>query len=441
MDVLIKAAQLLVSLTIIVLVHELGHFVFAKLFKMRVDRFFIFFHPWFAIYRKKIGETEFGIGWLPLGGYAKIAGMIDESMDKDQMKKPPEPWEFRSKPSWQRFLVMVGGVLFNFITAIIIFASVLFAWGEQYLPTNNLKYGIAADSLAEEIGLRDGDKIVSLDGQEIENFRMVIHDLIVNRHETIQVRRNGEVKNIYVPDDIISELLESPNFITPRFPFIVGDFTDESVAKKAGLQPGDSIVGFNGMNLPFFDAFADSVTRHAGEEITLQFYRDGGKMERTLTLPESGKIGVYPVGDASRFFELETHDYSFFAAIPAGLTKGYQTLVSYLKQLKLILTPGTKAYKSVGSFIRIGSIFPGQWDWQSFWSLTALLSIILGIMNLLPIPALDGGHVLFILFEMITGRKPGDKFLEYAQIAGMIILLGLMILAFGNDLRNFVFNG
>jgi regulator of sigma E protease len=436
MKILIQASQFLLSLSILVLLHEFGHFIFAKIFKTRVEKFYIFFNPWFSLFKRKVGETEFGIGWLPLGGYVKISGMIDESLDREQLKQPPQPWEFRSKPAWQRLCIMVGGVLVNFLLALFLYAVILYTWGEQYLPTKNVKYGIECDSLAMSIGLRNGDKIISLDNKEVERFNMVLHDLIVDKTSSIQVERDGQILDIPVPEEIIAPLLKSTGFITVRIPFIVDDFTKESTAPAAGIQKEDQIIGINDKNIMFFDQFRTELSKYKNSTVQVKVLRGNEKLAFPVKVNEMGKIGIYPVGDLSRFFELKNIEYSFLAAIPAGISKGYSTMVSYLKQLKLLFRPKAKAYESLGGFIKIGSFFPEVWDWQSFWNLTALLSIILAIMNILPIPALDGGHVLFILYEMITGRKPGDKFLEYSQIAGMLLLLAILLYANGNDVIN-----
>ncbi len=433
MNVLIQILQFLLSLSILVLLHEFGHFAFARIFKTRVEKFYIFFNPWFSLFKRKIGETEYGIGWLPLGGYVKISGMIDESMDREQMKQPPQPWEFRSKPAWQRLLIMTGGVIVNFLLGLFIYASVLYVWGEQYLPTRNVRYGIMCDSLALSMGLKNGDKIVSLDHHEVERFNMVMHDLIVNKTQSIQVERDGKIVDIPVPEEIIGPLLKSTGFITTRIPFIVDDFTRESNAPAAGIKKEDQIIGINEKDIKFFDEFKDELSKYKNNTVQVKVLRGNEKLSFPVRVNEMGLVGIYPAGDLSRFFELEKIQYSFFSAIPAGIEKGYSTMVSYLKQLKLLFRPKVKAYESLGGFIKIGSFFPEVWDWQSFWNLTALLSIILAIMNILPIPALDGGHVLFLLYEIVTGRKPGDKFLEYAQIAGMIFLLALLLYANGND--------
>ncbi|MEE9463429.1 MAG: RIP metalloprotease RseP [Bacteroidales bacterium] len=433
MSVIIQIAQFLLSLSILVFLHELGHFAFAKLFRTRVEKFYIFFNPWFSLFKKKIGDTEYGIGWLPLGGYVKISGMIDESMDKEQMKKPPQPWEFRSKPSYQRLLIMVGGVLVNFLLALFIYSTTLYVWGEQYLPTKNVKYGIMCDSVALDIGLRNGDKILTVDHVEIENFNKIFHDVVVNSARSIQVERDGQEVDIPILAEHIAPLLKSEVFIATRIPFIVDDFSKDSPARTAGILVNDKVVALNDMEIEFFDEFRTQMSDLKGQEIAVRVLRGGESITYTFKATDDGKIGVWPVGDLSRFFELQEVEYSFFQAIPAGISKGFGNAISYLKQLRLIFTPKTKAYESLGGFIKIGSFFPKVWNWQIFWEMTALLSIILAIMNLLPIPALDGGHVMFLLYEIVSGRKPGDKFMEYAQIAGMLLLLALLLYANGND--------
>lgn len=443
MTVLIKILQFLLSLSIIVIVHEFGHFLFAKLFKTRVEKFYLFFDPWFSLFKKKIGETEYGIGWLPLGGYVKISGMIDESMDKEQMKQPPQPWEFRSKPAGQRLLIMTAGVIFNFISALIIYVGVLYAWGETYLPTANVKYGIVTDSAGYSIGLRNGDMIVSVDNIKIENFNEIAADIILNDRETIQVERNGEIISLPIPVEFIARMLKGEGRLEPRTPFrpyVVSGFAKESPAKLAGVVEGDELTGIDGNDFQWFDEFQAYLSRNRGKEVTVNAIRDGNRVDIPVVLSENGTLGVGSSRTYAQIFELKTVNYGFLASIPAGITKGFKTIGDYVKQFRVIFSKHTKAYESLGGFITIGSIFPGVWDWQSFWNLTALLSIILAVMNILPIPALDGGHVMFLLYEVITGRKPSDKFLEYAQITGMLILLGLLILANGNDIMRLIRN-
>jgi regulator of sigma E protease len=456
MEILIKALQLIMSLSILIIIHEFGHFFPSVLFKTRVEKFFLFFDAWFSIVKfrningkwrvwffaknKKGSEletkvTEFGIGWLPLGGYCKISGMIDESMDKEQMKQPPQPWEFRSKPSWQRLIIMLGGVTMNVILAIVIYIIMLAAWGEEYLPTKNVKYGITCDSLALEMGLKNGDKIISVDSNEVENFFKIPAEIILENAKSVQVIRDSQPMNIIIPDNFLSKMInhKSPDFIGIRFPFDIGDFTKDSPAKNAGLKVDDKIIGLNGMWMNYHDEFRTELIKHKNEVVEVAALRN---RKDTVIVPvkvsEDGLIGVQ-TKDQRSYFELKKQDYTILEAIPAGAVKAYKAFGSYLKQLKLIFSPETKAYESIGGFITIGKIFPAEWDWMSFWNLTAFLSIILAIMNVLPIPALDGGHVLFLLYEIITRRKPSEKFMEYSQYVGMIFLLGLLLLANGND--------
>jgi regulator of sigma E protease len=435
MEILIKAAQLLLSLSILVIFHEFGHFIAAKIFKTRVEKFYLFFNPWFSLFKFKKGETEYGVGWLPLGGYVKISGMIDESMDKEQMGQPPQPHEFRSKPSWQRLIIMIGGVTVNILLAIAIYIGLLWVWGEQYLPTSEVKYGIVADSVAEQMGLRDGDKILTIDNEYVEDFYKIPGKIILDNAKTIQVIRDEEPYTVNIPEGFIARLLkhQSTEFINPRVPFIVDKFTKDSPAENAGLKPGDRVIGINDSILPYFDQYKQVQEKYAGEEISLKVIRGIDTMSFAVQLDETAKIGAFLV-DPYKIFKIKEHEYTLISAIPAGFTRTWKQVGSYLKQLKLLFLPEVKAYESVGGFISIGNIFPAQWDWLSFWSLTAFLSIMLGILNLLPIPALDGGHVLFLLYEIVTGRKPSDKFLEYAQIVGMVLLFGLLILANGNDI-------
>jgi len=442
MTILIKILQFVMSLSILVLIHELGHFVFARLFKTRVEKFYLFFDPWFSLFKFKKGETEYGIGWLPLGGYCKISGMIDESMDKEQMKLPPQPYEFRSKTSWQRLLIMTGGVVFNFILAMLIYVLVLFAWGETYLPTANVKYGIATDSVGYAIGLRNGDKILTIDNQHVENFLQITLDIVLNNRKTIQVERDGKVLNIEIPKEYIPQMLKGKGQINYRIPFrplVIKTFLKESPAKSSGVLLGDELTGIDSIQFKYSDEFQKYLLENRSRPLVLNLLRKG-KMENVIVKPtEAGLLGIsYSGNSLDEIFDLKTLKYGFLQSIPAGLDKGFKTISDYLKQFKLIFSKHSKAYESLGGFITIGNIFPGVWDWRSFWNLTAFLSIILAVMNILPIPALDGGHVMFLLFEVVTGRKPSDKFLEYAQIAGMILLLSLLIFANGNDILRLI---
>ncbi len=434
MEILVKAVQLILSLSILVMVHELGHFFFARLFKTRVEKFYLFFNPYFSLFKKKIGDTEWGIGWLPLGGYVKISGMIDESMDKEQMKLPAQPHEFRSKTTWQRLLIMLGGIIVNVVFAFLVYSMILFAWGEQYLPTSEAKYGISVDSTGTRMGLMNGDKIISVDGKVIENFRKINHDILVNEAKTIEIDRNGENKVITIPDGIRSELIKSPGFIEVRIPFEILDFAKESVGKNAGLKAGDKIVGINHQPIHFYDEVRANLRLLKNKDIVITALRGKDSVDISLKVPENALLGIAVNPDLEKYFKLKKIEYGFFESFPAGFTKTFSMLDSYIKQFKLLFSPETKAYESLGGFIKIGSFFPGVWDWYSFWTMTAFLSIILAFMNLLPIPALDGGHVLFLLYEIVTRRKPNEKFMEYAQIGGMIIIFALLLFANGNDI-------
>jgi len=433
MVILIKAAQLLLSLSLLVIVHEFGHFIFARIFKTRVEKFYLFFNPWFSLFKMKKGDTEYGIGWLPLGGYVKIAGMIDESMDKEAMKLPPQPWEFRSKPSGQRLLIMLGGVLFNVLLAFFIYSMTLMAWGDKYLPTQNLKYGIICDTLALNMGLQHGDKILTVDNKTVEDFHDVVPKLIYDGAKTIQIDRAGQKLDINIPADFVKQYIQKKSFIYFAYPFVISDFNKGYPAKDAGLQVNDRIVGINGKDLPYFDQFVMEIKSFAGDSVIINVDRNGEKLAFPLLVPKDGRIGAFAT-DPKSFFEMKEVKYGFFASFPAGVKKGVQTIKSYLKDLKLIFSPDTKAYESLGGFIAIGKIFPSVWNWQVFWNMTAFLSIMLAVLNILPIPALDGGHVFFLGFEIITGKKPNERFMEIAQIVGMILLLALVLYANGNDI-------
>ena len=437
MDViLIKAAQLLLSLSLLVIIHEFGHFMFARIFKTRVEKFYLFFDPWFSLFKVKKGDTEYGIGWLPLGGYVKISGMIDESMDKEAMKLPPQPHEFRAKTTWQRLLIMIGGVLMNFILAFILYIAILYAWGEQYLPNENVKYGIEVNAVGEQIGLQNGDKILSVGNQKVENFQKIIPTLILDNAKDIQVERNGQKVNVEISDSDVALLIKSKESMSFRIPFDykVGKVSKNSAAQEAGLKPGDQIVGMNDQKYEFNDQFKTTLSDSIGKTVALNVVRHNQALTVPLTIPETGLLGIQLDMDLSKMFEFKTIRYGLIESIPAGINRGITTIKDYLKQFRLIFSSKTKGYESLGGFIAIGNIFPGAWDWHSFWNMTAFLSIILAVMNLLPIPALDGGHVMFLLYEMVTGRKPGDKFMEYAQIAGMVLLLTLVLYANGNDI-------
>jgi regulator of sigma E protease len=434
--ILIKAAQLILSLSILVVLHEFGHFMFARLFKTRVEKFYLFFDPWFSLFKVKKGDTEYGVGWLPLGGYVKISGMIDESMDKEAMKQPPKPWEFRSKPAWQRLLIMLGGVMMNFLFAMIIYIGVLYAWGETYLPTDNVPFGIEVNEVGKEIGFQNGDKIISVEGNHVENFMKIIPTIVLDDARTVQVQRDGKIINIEISDADLAMLLKSKEVMTWRKPFDiqVGNIVNDSPADEAGLQKGDVFVSIDGKQFEYYDQFADYLNSKKNETVTLTLLRDGNELTQPISVTDEGKLGFYPVFSNPEIFQLATINYGLLESIPAGINRGVQITKDYLKQFKLFFRPETKAYESLGGFATIGNIFPATWDWESFWTMTAFISIILAIMNLLPIPALDGGHVMFLGFEMISGRKPGEKFMEYAQVAGMVLLLALVLYANANDI-------
>lgn len=433
MEILIKTIQFLFAISILVIFHELGHFVAARIFKTRVEKFYLFFNPWFSLFKFKLGDTEYGMGWLPLGGYVKISGMIDESMDKEQMKQPPQPWEFRSKPAWQRLIIMLAGVIVNLLLAVAIYIGMLTVWGYDYLPTNEVKYGITVDSLGYEMGLRNGDKIISVDHIVVESFTDIPKTIILEEATSIQVIRDEEPVDVLIPEGLIAKLIKHkrPDFISVRIPFVVGAFTSDSKGKTAGILIDDQVIGINDSLMTFFDQFREEVQLHKNEMIRISLLRDGDTLVVPVEVPVGGLLGIYhkPPVDFLTFHEKK---YNIITAIPAGFVRAYEGTGNYLKSIKLLFSQ-EKAYESVGGFIAIGNFFPAIWDWQAFWSMTAFLSIMLAVLNVLPIPALDGGHVIFLLYEIIFRRKPSDKFLEYAQVAGMIILFGILIWANAND--------
>jgi len=441
----LKAAQLLLSLSILVLLHEFGHYITAKWFKCRVEKFYLFFDPWFSLFKKKIGETEYGIGWLPLGGYVKISGMVDESMDKEQLKLPPQPYEFRSKPAWQRLIIMIGGVTVNILLAFLIYAMILVVWGEKKVPVESLKYGIAFnDPIFKQLGFKNGDKILAVDGKPVDDYGEVLKKvLVVDSHVTVE--REGKKVQLPMPVNLIGELIEKRKksegpMISPRVPVLVMNVPDTGLAYKAGLRKGDQIIGIDSTTTFFYDEFQKAMEkRKKGSSVSLMVKRNNDTLTLASSLPEEGKIGFNAPATPEQFDSLGIYKYNIkkygvLAALPAGVKKAGVELKFYIDQFKKILSPSTGAYKGVGGFKAMGSVFSGySWDWEHFWTITAFFSIVLAFMNLLPIPALDGGHVLFTLVEMITGRKPSDKFLEYAQIVGMVFLLALMLYANGND--------
>ena len=399
MEILIKASQLILSLSILIILHELGHFIPAKLFKTKVEKFYLFFDWKFSLWKYKRGETEYGIGWIPLGGYVKIAGMIDESMDKEQMKLPPQPWEFRSKPAWQRLIIMIGGVTVNVLLAIAIYIGILFYYGEEVLPTANLTYGVSCDSLALEMGLKNGDKIVSVEGKEVESFKKVSLEIIMNEARTVQVMRDGKLENIVIPAGFVGKLIKQPNdFILPRFPFVIEDFGEDSPAKAAGILVNDKIIGINDTKMEYFDEFRTAIQKHKNQTVNVKVLRNGAELSLPVKVNAQGFIGVIPKS-LDHFLKIEEKKYTFFEAIPAGTKKAFTTVSDYVGQFKLIFNSEVQGYKQLGGFITFGKVFAPEWDWMRFWNLTAFFSVALAVMNLLPIPALDGGHVLFLLVE------------------------------------------
>ena len=434
----IKAGQFILSFSILIVLHELGHFLPAKWFKCRVEKFYLFFNPWFSLFKKQKGETEYGIGWIPLGGYVKISGMIDESMDKEQMKQPPQPHEFRSKPAWQRLIIMLGGVTVNIILAIFIFIMILWVWGKEYLPPEKATYGITADSLSQTAGLRDGDIVLKVGDRPLEDIFRLRSEIILNEEDsTMLVKRGDSVITIgYDNDNLVKALntRKAGGFAGIRAPFVIGEVEKDSPADKAGLKNNDRIVGIDTTDATYYHQYANYVRGKENKNVTVKVLRGNDTLAKNLTLNDKAQMGVRPKGLDSLAFSFQTRKYNFLEAIPAGFNECWQTLGRYVTGLRQLFTGKAKPSESLGSVISIGGIFPNQWNWQSFWTLTAIFSIILAFMNVLPIPGLDGGHALFTLAEMITGRKPGDKFMEYAQMVGMVLLLGLMAYALGLDI-------
>jgi regulator of sigma E protease len=438
------------SLSLLIIIHEGGHFLFSRLFHVRVEKFYIFFDPWFSLfkYTSKRSHTEYGIGWLPLGGYVKIAGMIDESMDTEQMKQPPQPWEFRTKPAWQRLIIMVAGVFFNFLLALFIYSMILFTWGDQYINVQKAPMGMAFNETAKSVGFHDGDVLLSADGQPFVRYGGDLLSKVVDARE-VTVLRGGKKVAVYIPDKLMERLMtDSVHFATYRYPFVADTIVAHSPAAMAGMQHGDSIVALNGHSISFFDfkkamgerqklaakTRSDSIDYHL---ITLTYMRAGQSHTVSLKADSHFTIGIIPVQDLNKIMPLVDLRYGFFESFPAGITLGVRTLSGYINSMKYVFSK--EGAKQLGGFGTIGSIFPATWDWHQFWYMTAFLSIILAFMNILPIPALDGGHVLFLIYEIVTRRKPSDKFLEYAQMVGMGLLLLLLIWANFNDIVRFLF--
>ena len=441
MDIVIKLSQFLLSLSLLIVLHELGHFIPAKLFKTKVEKFYLFFDIKFSLFKKKIGETVYGIGWLPLGGYVKIAGMIDESMDTEQMKQEPQPWEFRSKPAWQRLIIMLGGVIVNFILAFVIYIGIVFVYGDLDIKNSELKDGIwVTNPVLEQAGLKTGDKIVSVDGKQIESFYEIPEKILLGNQ--IIISRNNEEATVELPKNLIGKIVDEDkkSLVLLRIPTIVSGIPEDSENKDV-LQIKDMITEINGQRVPYVDELPSVLETIKGQTVSAKVIRDQKEEIINLKVNEDGKLGfAYPpaiaVSDIEKLdlYNVSRIKYGFMESVPVGINKGFEKLGSYWNQLKKIVNPKTEAYKGVGGFYAIFNIFPDFWSWEVFWNITAILSIMLGVMNLLPIPALDGGHVMFLLYEMITRKKPSEKFMEKAQIAGFFILIALLLFANGNDI-------
>jgi len=441
MEIVIKLSQFLLSLSLLIILHELGHFIPAKLFKTRVEKFYLFFDVKYSLLKKKIGETEYGIGWLPLGGYVKISGMIDESMDKEQMALPPQPWEFRSKPAWQRLIIMLGGVTVNFILAFLIYIGMAYAYGDFYINNSELKDGVwVVNPIVEKAGILTGDKIIAVDGDKIERFEPSINEKILMGH-TVTVERQGAQQDVKLPVNFIDRFMKSDkkSLLLLRTPFVVGAVSDSS-ANKTVLLPKDIITSLDGKQTKYMDEVMAYIDANKNKTVSATVLRDEKEMPLTLKINEKGKLGV-ALGalkeenlEKMGYYKFSREQYGFFESFPIGIDRGINQVAGYGKQLKAIFNPNTGAYKGVGGFKAIFDIFPKTWSWEVFWGITALLSIMLGVMNLLPIPALDGGHVMFLLYEMVSGKKPSDKFMEHAQLVGFVLLIGLLLFANGNDI-------
>ena len=440
MEILIKVSQFILSLSLIIVLHEFGHYWPARYFKIKVEKFYLFFDVNFSLFKKKIGETEWGIGWLPLGGYVKIAGMIDESMDKEQMAKPPKSWEFRSKPSWQRLIIMLGGVTVNFIMAIIIYIALAYSYGSSSISLGSIKDGfVITNPILTEAGFRTGDKIITVDGQTLETYSDLRKSIIGSTN--YQIERDGNILEIQLPVDFLGKLSSSEDMSTFEFrrPFIIQSVSDESLNKDYDIRQGDRIVSVNGQEIKYADQLDPLLQQNSNQTIEVELIRDTFRIKKTLNVNQDGKLGIMYGATVQNMVDLglmkvSINSYSFLESIVAGTNRFVSFTGFYIEQFVAIFNPSTGAYKGLGGFISIGNIFPSTWDWQSFWNTTAFLSIMLGVLNLLPIPALDGGHAMFLVYEMVSGRKPSDKFMETVQVIGFIILLALVIFANGNDI-------
>ena len=447
MEFIIKISQFLLSLSLLIVLHELGHFIPAKAFKTRVEKFYLFFDVKFSLFKKKIGDTVYGIGWLPLGGYVKISGMIDESMDTEQMAKEPQPWEFRSKPAWQRLIIMLGGVTVNFLLAIFIYIGMSYYYGDIFLPNENITDGLEIEStVANNAGLFTGDKILAVDGDKIEKFSEITEKVLFGKE--ILVERSGSQSTVTMPEDFLAQLLESKEkgIINLRQPFVVIKVPDTSYNRASGLKAGDIILGLNDYPTKYTDQVQTALEKFKGQNVTATVKRDTEQLSLPLKVSDDALLGLVVAGQSTSktleklgYYKYDVKDYGFLESFPVGLGKAKDKLVSYWDQLGAIFSPSTGAYKGVGGFKAIYDIFPSFWSWEVFWTITAFLSIMLGVLNLMPIPALDGGHVMFLLYEMVSGRKPGDKFMEYAQMVGFFLLIALVLFANGNDVYKAIF--
>ena len=428
----IKAVQLLLSLSILVVLHEFGHFIPARLFGCRVEKFYLFFDVKYSLFKKKIGETVYGIGWLPLGGYVKISGMIDESFDKEQMQKPPQPWEFRSKPAWQRLIIMLGGVTVNLLLGFFIYMMVFFVWGKETLPQESIPLGLEPSAFVQDIGFERGDKIINVDGKELDNVLDINRILLLRPVEKVKVEKlNGSISEINIPENIGNDIFQSGQMLsfTPLFSATIDSVFNDSPASYAGMQSGDKIISINDEKIHDWSSFSNWIDENPDNVIDVIVERDGSNYNLTIDRNDDGTIGV---GKQSTGIETINQKVGFTDSIRQGFNYGYWTLYEYVAGFSFVFTK--KGAQQLGGFGTIGNLFPAKWDWKGFWLSTALISIILAFMNVLPIPALDGGHVMFLIYEMISGRRPSDKFMEISTMIGFFLLIAIVLYANGNDL-------
>ncbi|MFI3327556.1 MAG: RIP metalloprotease RseP [Rikenellaceae bacterium] len=438
MEILAKVIQFFICFTLLVGVHEFGHFIAARIFKMRVEKFYILFDPWFSLFKIKRGDTEYGLGWLPLGGYCKISGMIDESMDTEMMAEPPKPYEFRSKPAWQRLIVMVAGVVMNLLLAIVLYIGISYTWGDSYISADSAKWGYNFSDAGKKLGFKDGDMIISIDGDKIDDISEITTKLLLSKNDRqVAIYRGARRYTIQIPLELLIEMRKEKEYndlYTLRMPFIIDSITTEGRTAEI-LRAGDEIISMNDVRRGDFTEYTEIINGAKGKDVNVIILRGKEIVRATLPVDEDGKIGVI----LRNPYKLEVRKYTLLQAIPAGFKRAGAAVSSYWNQLKLIFQPKTEMYRELGGFMAIGNMFSSVWNWQDFWLKTAFLSIILAVMNILPIPGLDGGHSLFAIYEIVTRRKPSDKFLEVAQYIGMAIIFTLMLYANGNDLYRFFF--